>query len=347
MLSPAERDNLPKFDGKRRGFYEVYFIEVQDRAKTSGLWIRYTLRSPINPRDEPVAEVWGMYFDRAAPKRSFAVKQSVPFAMATLERERLWFSVAGCELTHSGCRGVIEKDGKRLAWDLTWDSGPSLVHFPYPAMYSGPLPKTKVVSPHFDLRANGSYTAHGEVKRLDGEPGQQSHLWGTQHAKRWIWAHVNTFEEEPRAVFEGLSAEVKVGPLTAPPLTMFALRYKGEQYLFNSPRDLVKTNESRTDTPGHVKTYWPVSRWIVGGGNERLRFRGELWADLSQYVGVRYTDPDGSGLVCCHSKVANARLEILSRSGDGWRVTGTLTAHGAAALEFVGREADPRVPVLV
>jgi hypothetical protein len=344
-VSPAERDNLTRFDGKRRGFYEVYFIEVQDAAQSTGLWVRYTLRAPIDG-SEPVAEVWGMYFDRRTPSKKLALKQTVPYSMARVARDRLHFAVAGCELTHSGCHGAIEKDGKRLSWDLQWDEGPRLVHFPYETMYSAAFPKTKVMSPHFDLRARGSYSAHGETQKLDGVPGQQSHLWGTKHAHRWIWAHANTFKEDSSAVFEGLTAQIKVGPLAVPEMTMYALRYKGVDYLFNAPQDLLRKNESRTDTPTRTSAYFPVSRWIVGGGNDQLRFRGELWADLETFVGVRYTDPDGSGLVCSHSKIANARLEILVPDGNGWRVSETLTSHGAA-LEFVGREADPRVPVLV
>jgi hypothetical protein len=130
-------------------------------------------------------------------------------------------------------------------------------------------------------------------------------------------------------------------------MTMFALRYKGVDYLFNRPRQLLRTNESRTDATSNPKGYFPVARWIVGGGNDQLRFRGELWSDLSHYIGVRYTDPDGSGRVCSHSKVANARLEIMVRDKNTWRVADTLTSEGATALEFVGREADPRVSLLL
>lgn len=344
-MTPAEADNLLRWDGKTPGFYEVYFVEVQDPEHRTGLWLRYTLRAP--KKGSPVAEVWAMFFDRRDASKSFALKQTVPFELARVERERLFFSVAGCELTHSGCRGAIEKDGRRLEWNLSWEESARLVHFPYAAMYSGALPKTKVLSPHFHLRATGSYAAGGEKWILSKEPGQQSHLWGTEHAERWIWAHANTFVEDPDAAFEGLTAETKVGLVLRPKLTMFALRYRGVEYLFNKPQQLLRTNESRTDAPSKVKSHFPVARWIVGGGNDELRFRGELWSELSHYIGVRYTDPDGSGRVCAHSKVASAKLEILVRDGESWRVSSTLTSDGGVALEFVGREADPRVPLLL
>jgi hypothetical protein len=349
-MTPAERENLLRFDGKQPGFYEVYFVEAQDPECASGLWVRYTLRSPtsgVDPgRSGPVAEVWAMFFDRRDPTRNTALKQTIPFSDANVERARLFFSVAGCQLTHSGCRGQIERDGKRIAWDLSWEERTTLVHYPFGAMYTGAFPKTKYLSPHFDLRARGFYEANGHRFALQGAPGQQSHIWGTKHAHRWIWAHANTFKEDRDAVFEGLTAQIKLGPISTPQLTLFALRYKGVEYVFNKPRDLLRVNESRLDSNHLPSSYYPVSRWIVGGGNEQIRFRGELWSDLSHYIGARYTDPDGSGLVCSHSKVANAHLEILVPDGGSWRVADKLTSEGAA-LEFVGREPDPRVSILV
>jgi hypothetical protein len=344
-VTPAERENLLRFDGKRPGFYEVYFIEVQDPSCTTGLWLRYTLRSPVRAGG-PLAEVWAMYFDRRDPSHNIALKQTIPFEEANIERARLFFSVAGCQLTHSGCRGQIEKGSKRIAWDLSWGERTSLVHFPFEAMYTSGFPKTKYVSPHFDLRARGFYQTNAHRFDLVDAPGQQSHIWGTKHAKRWIWAHANTFKEDEDAVFEGLTAEVKLGPISSPQLTLFALRYRGVDYLFNKVRDLLRVNESRLDAQNRPSSYFPVSRWIVGGGNERLRFRGELWSDLSNYIGAKYTDPDGSELACSHSKVASAKLEILVPDGSSWRVADKLTTEGAA-LEFVGREPDPRVPMMV
>jgi hypothetical protein len=352
-VQPGEAENLTRFDGARPGFYEVYFVEVQDPALSTGLWVRYTLRSPLkssgNGAGGPVAELWAMYFDRRDPTKSHALKRTVPFGEAEIGRDRFSFKIGAARLDQTGCKGEIEQGGRRIAWDLEWGEDKCLTHFPSSRMYSGAFPRTKVVSPHFDLRARGTYTGQpGEVFTLEDAPGQQSHLWGTAHALRWMWAHSNTFVEDKSAVFEALTAQVKVGPVAIPQLTMFALHYKGGEYLFNKPIELLRSNESRTDAEASSPRYFPVGKWIVGGGNKDLRFRGELWADTRSYLGVRYTDPDGSHLVCNHSKVANARLEIMLPDGSGgWRVADTLTSTGGTAIEFVGREPDPRIPVLV
>ena len=347
-MDAAEQANLTRFDGKRAGFYEVYFVEVQDAAHRCGLWVRYTLCSPTNPDDGPIAELWAMYFDREDSSRKLALKRTVPFESARVGTDGFHFAIGDAEITQTGCKGAIGDGDDRIEWDLSWGEDGTLVHFPYNAMYSGRFPRSKVVSPHFDLRASGEYSARGQTWSLRDVPGQQSHLWGTQHAHRWMWCHCNAFEGAEGAVFEGLTAQVKLGPIAVPPLTMFALRYGGVDYLFNRPVELLRTNESRTDAKNVARDYYPVSRWIVGGGNDDIRFRGEIWGDTEHFVGVRYRDPDGSELVCSHNKVACAKIEVmLPDKQGGWRVSDTLACDGAAALEFVGREADPRVPVLL
>lgn len=340
-MTPAEAANLPRFDG-RAPFYEVWFVEAQDVDHKSGLWLRWTLSAPIG--GQPIAELWGIFFDRRDPSKTFGLKKTVPFGEAHLSRERFQVVIAGAELTQYGCRGSLGD----LSWDLTWSEDQLLVHYPYDRMYRGAFPKTKVLSPHFDLRAGGTYSARGDSFQVREAPGQQSHLWGSQHAERWRWAHVNTFSEDPSAAFEALTAQVKIGPFSPPALTFYALRWRGKNYLFNKPQDLLYNNESRLDAKDEPDGYYPPSVWTVGGGSAELRFRGELWAERTSYAGVRYRDPDGSERICNHSKVASARLEVLEPDGkDGWRVAAKLTSDGSAALEFVGREADPHVPLKV
>jgi hypothetical protein len=342
-MTPAELDNRPRFDG-HSGTYELYQVEVQDSLRETGFCVRYGVRAPRT--GTRVAEVWASGFDRRDPSRAVTLKQSVPLELSRFERERLMVAIAGCELTHSGCRGEIKHGDQRLEWDLTWCEGDRLVHFPFAAMYAAPLPSSKVLTPHFDLRASGHYTIADRRFVLDKEPGRQAHFWGTARPERWIWAHVNTFREDPTAVFEGLTADARVGPIAAPRMTMFALRYRGTHYLLNRPGQALRSNESRSDTRSIPKRYFPIAKWIIGGGTDELRFRGELWADAACYAGIRYQDPDGSERIGYHTKVASARLELMVRDGTTWRVAETLSSD-SAALEVGGREADPRVPVLV
>ena len=114
------------------------------------------------------------------------------------------------------------------------------------------------------------------------------------------------------------------------------------------PLDLLSGNESRTDAPPGSNGISPVGRWTVGGGDDNIRFRGEITAPLESYLGIQLIDPDGSKRYCAHSKLAEARLEVLfPDASGGWRVGQTLTTGPSAALEFVGSAPDPRVPITV
>jgi hypothetical protein len=338
---------LSRFVPGRAGFYEVYFVEVQDAEAHTGLWVRYTLRSPTTGPEGGGASLWAMFFDRRDPSKSYGLKRTVPIAAAEIGTDRFRFALDGGEISSSGCRGKIEQDGRKIEWDLSWGEDKNVMPFPFARMYSTPLPKTKWMLPHFDLRASGRYSAWPEETwTLEKAPGIQSHIWGTALPLRTIWAHCNTFEQDRTAVFEGLVAQLKIGPVITPPMTLFVLHYKGVDYYFNRPLDLVRKNESRLEPPAAAPTHFPVGRWIVGGGNDKIRFRGELWGEQGTFLGVKYDDTDDSTAVCNHTKLGHARIEILLKDGSHWRVAETLTSK-AVALEFVGREADPRIPVTV
>ena len=344
-MTPAEQANLLRYNGKP-GFYEVYFVEVQDPDERTGLWVRYTLKAPSRRGKPVVMELWAVAFDREDPGKNRAHKLTVPIEEAEISQDGFRVAIRDALIHQQGCVGSLGTGDARISWDLRWDSGETLTHYPSPRMYkSRVFPKTKVISPHFDLRAHGHYTLGDTTYTLDGVPGQQSHVWGSQHAHRWIWAHCNTFEGSD-AVFEGLTAQVRLGPIAAPALNMFALRYQGQLRVFNQPAELTRLNESRTEPVVDTTDYYPVSKWIVGGGDDELRFRAVIWSEADHYVGVEYEDPDGSPRVCCHSKVACMRLEILRYEGFNWRVADTLVSK-SAALEFAGREPDPRIPVMV
>ena len=341
-MTPAEQANLPRARGQAGPHYEVWFIEVQDTARKTGLWLRYTLRIPAH--GGAVAQVWATYYDRADPARSFGLVRTAPLSELHLGQERFLFALGDARLDQYGCRGLLDDGTHKLKWDLSWAEDMLVEHFPLRAMYEGPLPRTKLVAPHFALSASGQYMADGQAHLLSECPGVQSHIWGTSHAPRWRWCRAHTFWEDPSAAFEALTADVRVGPATVP-LTLFVLRTQGRLYRFHQPLALISGNESHTDA---VEDADPrvarVGRWTVGGGDTSLRFRGEISAPLPTFLGLEYADPDGSARYCAHSKLATVSLELLEPEGRGrWRVAQTLRSDESAALEFVGGAPDRRV----
>jgi len=333
-LSPNERDNLLQWDGRQRGFYEVYYLKWNEAASRTACWIRYTLTSPLPRVGAPYCELWGIFFDVDHPEKNFAVKNRFPSEQLTWDTDRFRIGIAQGELTHHACHARIEHEGHVLAWDLTFASSlPTYRYFPYASFYRGAFPKTKGVSPHVDARFDGTVEADGRTIRLHDAAGQQTHLWGTQHAQRWAWGHSNTCREDPTALWEGLDAQIKVGPVLSPHFKLFYVRWQGRDYFFN---DLSAWLRNESD--------WQVGRWTFALKNEELRIEGAAVCRFDELVAVTYMDPNGDPLWCHNSKIASLRLSIYDREGE--HLAELTSEHGAAA-EFVDRVAHPQVPVRI
>ncbi|MBW1811337.1 MAG: hypothetical protein JRJ87_24325 [Deltaproteobacteria bacterium] len=334
--SSKDQDNMLRWDGKRRGWYEVYFLKWNDpRSNTAG-WIRYTMTSPTNKSKQPYCELWGIFFDVDNPADNFAVKQRFPVDRLTWEKDRFSLRIDQAQLGMNACHGSIKsKDEKHsLAWDLKFDSaGPTFYHFPHARMYTMKFPKTKVLSPHQNARFSGTFTVDGRKITLEDVPGQQEHLWGTKHGLRWAWGHCNAFKEDPQAVWEGLDAQIKLGPIKSPHLKVFYVRAFGREYLFNSiPKWLLN------------KSSWELCHWDFEAHNDQIRIVGQVSCRPEEMVGVTYTDPDSELLWCNNTKVASIKLKLY---GPGGTPMGELTSKNAAAAEYVDRKTYPQVPIQI
>lgn len=328
---PREQANLLRWD-RRRGWYEVYFLKFNHAQSRTAAWIRYTLTSPLE--GDSYCELWGIFFDADDPGNNFAVRERFPIDRFQHRQHPFRLQVADAVLDAGSCRGAIGAGARRLEWDLQFASDvPVLVHFPHPKMYELAFPKTKVVAPHVHARFHGRLSAGGRDVVIDGAPGEQEHLWGTKHALRWSWGHCNAFEEDPDAVWEGLDAQIRLGPLSSPHLKLFYLRYEGRDHLFNRPLKLL-TNRSS----------WELGRWEFESANADLRVLGEIRCLPNRFVGVTYTDPDGEKLWCNNTKVANVRLRLFSAGGNPM---GELNARDACALEHVERKTHIMVPIRI
>lgn len=333
-MLPSENDNQLRWDGRRAGFYEVYYLKFNDPGAGIAAWLRYTLLAP--QQGDPVAEIWGFFFNRNQPAENAGLKATYPWSETRVEQSPFRFAIGSAELTHTGARGELTGGGRQLRWDLRWEPSPTTVCLlPFRWMYKGPFPRTKVLSPGFDIRLSGLLEVNDRAYALARVPGQQAHLWGTRHAERWVWGHCNAFIEDTEAVFEGLSAQIRLGPLPLPMLTLFVLRLDGRLIFLNGLSAMIR-NRSQAE----------IGIWRFAGHGPGIRIHGEASISPEHLVGAVYTDPDGSRRWCHNTKVGDLTLMIHQRSAKGWHWK-KLTASGTCALEWVGRAQDPRVRIWV
>ncbi|MDP8256156.1 MAG: tocopherol cyclase family protein [Candidatus Alcyoniella australis] len=332
IAGEKERANLLRWDGESRGAYEVYYLKFNHPQSRTAYWLRYTLTSPLTAVGEPYCELWGIFFNAADPSNNFALKDRFAIDRLRWERDRLDLRMADAQLTGNSCSGelVRAEQGLSLRWNLRFDSAlPAFRHFPTELMYRAKLPKTKVIAPHEHALFRGWIEVCGRRIELDGVPGQQTHIWGSQHGLRWAWGHCNMFDQDPDAIWEGLHAQVKLGTLTSPPMKLFYVRCNGRDYKFNSLRQLV-SNDSR----------WELGKWSFEARGPEAVARGEITSRFEDLICVTYMDPDGSNLWCNNSKVARIDLELKTPHGE--RIA-ELSSDWGAAVEFVDRRIYPEV----
>jgi hypothetical protein len=323
--------NEVRWDGRRRGFYEVYYFKANHLRSGRAVWLRYTLLVPRNPRQQPVAELWGIAFDSAAG-RTLGWKETFPLADCRWSSRPFAFRIGSAELTDEGLKGRLEEGGRTLEWAFHYSAKKgTFVHFPHDWMYRAPFPKTKVVTPHLSVAVDGYLKVNGETFPFHGEPGQLGHLWGTQHGERWAWAHCNHFKGAPDAAFEGLAASIKLGGWVTPPIALFCFEWQGKRYHFNRISHWLRAS-GRSELTG-----WTFE---AKGGDYRLT--GEIRSAVPLIAGVRYQDPDGSFLFCHNTKVADAVLKLYRVKPDS-ALLGEFRADGTMAYEWVTRTLDPRV----
>lgn len=142
------------------GHYEVYYLTATERESGVGIWIRYTMVSPLTRTGEPpTCALWFVAMDPRggvdapiARKATFAIDcmrgSSDPFELrideALLSDERM--------------SGGFED----VAWDLRWTPGARAYEHVHPALARLGMAKTVLVLPHADVSIDGSVTIAGE-----------------------------------------------------------------------------------------------------------------------------------------------------------------------------------------
>jgi hypothetical protein len=329
-LTEKDQANQLRWDGARRGFYEVYYLKWNDRATRTAAWIRYTLTSPATGIGERYCELWGIFFDGKNAANHLAVKNRFSIDHLSTTHAPFALTVAGAKLTSAAAQGAIndERGAATMRWEVevTSADGP-FRPFPFAFMYESDLfPKTKMVVPHENARFTGELVVGKRRIQLRDAPGQQTHLWGVKHAHRWAWGHCNAFAEDTGAVWEGLDATIRLGPFQ-PRFTFFLLKAFGRTHVLNQPTALLLSRST-----------WDSETWRFESGNHEIKVIGEIRARPEDIVTVTYMDPDGALLYCHNCKIADVRLQLQDRRG---KALGTLTAERTCAVEFVDRVIHP------
>lgn len=327
-------DNLPRWDGQRRGFYEVWYLTWTDPATGDGCWLRYVIEAPLAGVGEPYAQLWFARLCARDPARSFAINRRFPIASLALGRAPFEVRIGPARLVHDGARGSLSGDGHAVEWDLTWAPGDRTLRQLPAIMYERGLGETTVLSPSVDTRITGSLTIDGERFALTAAPAGQTHLWGTKHAAAWAWAHCNAFDDRPGVALELLHVRLRRRGLAVPPMTIAVLRLPDQELALNRFDQGLLSGPATDLATGRV-------RFRAGGLLTRVE--GELSCTPADLVRAHYHDPDGEERYCHFTALGDLRLTVSRRVRGRWQVTDRLTAARRAAFEIGRATPDPAV----
>ncbi len=346
--------------GDPAGHYESWFCRANDPDRPRAFWIRYTIFSPKDRPKDAIGELWAIFFDGESrvitsdlrsvtvgrhlqpfagvgmPSRSgatqiTAAKSEHPIRACSFGKSDLSARIAEASLDGESLRGEAACGGHRIGWSLRYTTPSEPLLLLDRGLYAAPFPKAKALvgSPH--AAYSGTLSVDGVEIPIDGWVGSQNHNWGSKHTDRYAWGQVAGFDDAPDAFLEVATAQVKVGPLMTPPLTVLVLRLDGEELAFNTIGKALR-----------AKGEYDYFRWRFAAGDERTRIEGSIAAAASDFVGLPYYDPPGGTKTCLNSKIARCDLTVR-RAGQPVR---TLSTRSRAAFEILTSRSDHGVPVL-
>ena len=338
----ADRWNDLQWQGQQ-GHYEVYYVTLTDPVSGVGFWIRYTMVAPLEETgDAATCSLWLMAMDPRDPGANVGEKVSFPAAEMSARSDPFSLRIDGCELSDTGMRGSLQRDGRSFAWELSWQPTLPAYGHVHPALRAARIAKTILFLPHPDLEISGHVDLDGRRVDLDRVRGGQAHLWGSKHATRWAWAHCNDFVDATGshrdAFVDGVSVFVPRFGREIGPNTPVVAKVGGEDVMSIGPL-AVQRNDSEFDL-----TWW---RFEARRGSRKLV--GVVKTRVEDLVGVTYHDPDGELAYCYNTEVADMKLDLFERASrrGPWQKREELRSEGRAHFEYAQRKPIEGVPIRV
>ncbi|MGZ4303740.1 MAG: hypothetical protein ACXVEW_01390 [Solirubrobacteraceae bacterium] len=321
------------------GHYEVYYLTATEPRSGVGIWIRYTMLAPLQSTGDPATcALWLAAMD---PNDHTTIARKLSFAIDRMRASSDPFElrIDDAVLSDERMTGGFED----VAWDLSWTRAQRAYEHVHPALARLGVAKTVLVLPHADLSIDGSVTIADERLELSATPGAQAHLWGSQHARSWVWVHCNDLhtvdgEPVPDSFVDGVSVMVPRMGREIGPSTPIVGRLHGSDFISTSPARVLANHST-----------FALTGWRFEAFDGKRKLVGEVDSYRDQIVGVTYHDPDGEPAYCYDSETATLRLHVHERARQvgGWRLRETFVAHGRSHFEYGQRSPVPDIGLLV
>jgi len=330
---PADRDfwNASRFrPDDDDGFYESYFQRANHPSRPLAFWIRYTVFNPRGHPDQARGELWAIYFDGES-ERIVAGKQTMPISECRFSPTGLNVQIGRSALNEYALDGSMVTTEHTVAWSLAYQVAEVPLLLLPESYYARALPRAKALVGAPNAIFNGSLIVDGIRIGIDGWRGSQNHNWGQRHTDRYAWAQVAGFDNAPGVFLECSTAQLKLGPVWSPRMTVLVLRDGDEEIALNGFWQSLRAT-ARVDR----------FDWRIATGSDSVRVYGRIRAPADAFVGLRYDNPPGGSKTCLNCKLAGAEFTV-ERAGRPDRI---LSTRNRAAFEILTERDDHGVPVV-
>lgn len=311
------------------GHYESWFVRANHPHRPQAFWIRYTRFIPGDGR-APLGELWAIWFDGEQDK-VVAVKKELPLEQCSFAKDHMHAQIGAAELRDHQLHGDAALGGHQISWSLNYQGEDDSLLFLPANLYNSRLPRAKSVISRPQAQFSGELVVDGETIALDQWPGSENHNWGSRHTDRYAWGQVAAFDNNPDAFMECISAQVKVGPLMSPRLTIAVVRVDGEDYLFN-----------RLSSAFRAKGRYGFFDWQLSSQQDGCGLNVNITAPDSAFVALTYFNPPQGSKTCLNSKIAGCQVELARPNQPVLRLS---SRHGAA-FEILTDRTDHGRPLL-
>jgi hypothetical protein len=314
---------------QKKGHYESFFQRANHPVEPLAFWIRYTIFNPNNHPEDAIGELWAIYFDGRTNKH-VSVKSEFPMSNCQFSKSSLEAQIGESILNDKSLKGLAFSGQDHIKWDLTFSGKETPLLLLPSKYYNISFPKAKALVGLPLASYTGHLTVNEEEIAIDNWVGSQNHNWGSQHTDRYAWGQVAGFDNNLDSFLEIATAQIKLGMIYSPKMTIAVLRHNGIEYLFNSLGKSIMN-----------KATYRYFEWDFELSNGSERLSGKIRADKQNVVGLNYYNPPGGNKTCLNTKIASADVKLTTKDNESI----ILTTNNRAAFEILTNDTSHGIKV--
>ena len=329
MLKEAKYNCSKFIKGQNKGHYESFFLRANHPLEPLAFWIRYTVFNPTNNPKKAIGELWAIFFN-GNTNNHISVKTEVPISKCNFNNNSFNINVEHAILNASIIKGESSSGGNKIEWDMSYKGTEDPIYLLPNKFYDMSFPKAKALVGLPFASFNGCLLINKKKIDIQNWIGSQNHNWGSQHTDKYAWGQVAGFDNSANSFLEIATAQIKLGSVYSPKMTIAVIRHQGIEYSFNS---LIRSIINKANYNYFEWTF------ALNNGNEKLT--GVITAKKQSFVGLNYYNPPGGNKTCLNTKIAFAEINLTLKCGRQIE----LKTDNRAAFEILTNDSTHNVPI--